>query len=465
MSFYNKNIYRKIMCAKIAIIGFICLLAFQGSTLSATAKLECYSFENETDIDSFGYTDWYQTSPGYRSSCSLKSGVIDQGKTSSIFKDVVGPANVSFYWRAEEFHNWAPSVKTDIGKFSFLVDGNEIHLDRNADGFGWNKKEIEVEDGKHVLEWRFLKRSIGRNIPESAGAGWIDNICIEKAILGPEEPEPEPEVTEPEPEVPEPEPEVPEPARDYYNKTTYVDKYSFNESLYIYKTIKEAIEHIEENGTVIINPGIYDENVKIEKPLTLIGSNELNSIIHTNGTAILIEADHVTINSVAINEASVGIRLINNKLNCIIFNNRISDCKKHGMVIEGVNAEVSNNYVNNSRENGIVLLNPVNCDVHRNELYGNIEHGLYILSGYNNFIDGNYIKESKAGIRMDDQCTSNIIGLNNIFESNFKCDIVCSSNYNCYTTSLPGVCELVEGDVLFNEICLRCDHGKLGDPI
>lgn len=138
MCCYYKYNSKQITCAEIALIGFICLLALQGLILSATAKSECYSFENETDIDSFGYTDWYQTSPGYRSSYSLKSGVINQGEPSSIFRDVIGPANVSFYWKAEEFHNWDRSVKTNIGKFSFLVDGNEIDLDRNPDGFGWN---------------------------------------------------------------------------------------------------------------------------------------------------------------------------------------------------------------------------------------------------------------------------------------------------------------------------------------
>jgi hypothetical protein len=171
----------------ISFVSLLFLLASTGLVLNSSAKIECYNFENLTDINDFGYTDWSQTSPGYKSSNSIKSTVIGPGEMSSISKVVIGPANVSFRWKAQEYHTWkgnlprpTSSVRTKIGEFTFLVDEEEVGLGGDADGLSWHPKEIELGEGEHNLEWRFKKESFeGGNIHKSTGAGWIDAVCIE----------------------------------------------------------------------------------------------------------------------------------------------------------------------------------------------------------------------------------------------------------------------------------------------
>jgi parallel beta-helix repeat protein len=91
-----------------------------------------------------------------------------------------------------------------------------------------------------------------------------------------------------------------------------------------FHTIKEAIKNASTGDTIFVRNGIYNENVVVNKTVSLTGENRSNAVIGGNGndTGILITADHVTIQGFGIQNCEVGIKVESN--DNIISSNLIS---------------------------------------------------------------------------------------------------------------------------------------------
>lgn len=116
------------------------------------------------DCDGCGWKR--DSSNGYVSNYSLRSGPIECIGTSSICKNVTGPAEITFDWMSDI----APRRG---GLFLFLVDGEKM-IEYNS--YDWKHETYEIRDDKsHNIKFEFQKY---RCEQQWVGSGWIDNFRI-----------------------------------------------------------------------------------------------------------------------------------------------------------------------------------------------------------------------------------------------------------------------------------------------
>ncbi len=101
------------------------------------------------------------------------------------------------------------------------------------------------------------------------------------------------------------------------NQTVYVISKGYEDpNNYVYYTINEAVENVENGGVVIVGEGMYKENIQISKSLTLKGdfdkeNNEFNSVIYNedkNVMTIYVKCSSVTIENMSIWGGMCGIQ-------------------------------------------------------------------------------------------------------------------------------------------------------------
>ena len=219
-----------------------------------------------------------------------------------------------------------------------------------------------------------------------------------------------------------------------------------------YPTIGAAVDNALPGDTILVKSGVYNENLLINKSLTLIGEDSKNTkIMGTGGvergqdtvvalsadnveisgftieslnystasyyaTGISLEGDNCTItgnnirntyygifcssqSSITISENNItsnfkdGVRFCGGSLNKISENN-ISENTQSGVAIEGYSNSISRNSIKNNNR-GIGLGSSYSL-VFGNTLCGNDESGLY-FAGSKNIVSANNISENKWG--------------------------------------------------------------------
>ncbi len=248
-----------------------------------------------------------------------------------------------------------------------------------------------------------------------------------------------------------------------------------------YSTIGEAISHASAGDTILIQSGVYNENLIIDKSLTLEGQNQANTIIMGKGdstpTSVLIlaangvkisgltiesisnsnttryaygiwvEGDNITITGNIIQNTYIGIfcstqsstTITQNTITgsikdairfCAGSQNNISDNNIISNAVSGIalggysNTVEGNNLQNNTRGLGLGASNSV---VFNNTIVSNTESGIF-LSGSKNVIVGNEIDLNKYGIYITTQGASP--SSNEIYQNNFVNNL-----YNAYGNS------------------------------
>lgn len=163
-----------------------------------------------------------------------------------------------------------------------------------------------------------------------------------------------------------------------------VNQRNSNETEYEYKLISDAIRDIASGGTIYVQPGIYKENLIINKELNLIGlienESEKPKIISTTGDIpIKINSNNVSIERFEINGTSEkgGIYLEANSSynhsNITIYNNKIVNVHKYGIVLWGkfikiYNINITSNEIDGSHEAGIRCKNCSNGNISNNKI-------------------------------------------------------------------------------------------------
>ena len=187
-----------------------------------------------------------------------------------------------------------------------------------------------------------------------------------------------------------------------------------------YIKIQNAVNNSNNNGTIIVKSGIYNENIIINKNLKLIGEDKNYTIIDGNnfGDVIYIsDSSQVNISGFTIRNSGKG----SPNLDAAI------DIRSNLNIIK-------NNIIANSN-NGILIFSSNYNNISNNQILNNNEYGIYVHSSSTNNISDNTFISNNLGIRIRGSRESNI--MRNIFYMNQKgIDLCCGSVKNIISNNI-----------------------------
>ena len=173
-----------------------------------------------------------------------------------------------------------------------------------------------------------------------------------------------------------------------------------------YPTITSAINHASQGDTIVVKPGVYHENIEINKSLTLQGEDNKNTLIIGNGgpnkpAVLTLEAASIKVTGFTI-ESSNSSTPSQNAL---------------GINIQGDSCTISGNIIQNNYF-GIFCALQSFTTITNNIIASSIKDGIRFYAGSKNNISNNSIIENAAsGIALGGY--SNTVSRNN-FQNNYR---------------------------------------------
>ena len=157
-----------------------------------------------------------------------------------------------------------------------------------------------------------------------------------------------------------------------------------------YTSIQNAIDGSSAGDIIIVYNGSYNEDIEINKSISIIGQNKESTFIIGNNSfnLIKIKSQNVNITGFSIQNAIASGILIENTSNCSIFKNNITNNGIGITVISSENTVIFNNTISN---NSNVGLNITNTQI---PFYMSTNNTIF----HNNFIN-NFINVYDEGIR------------------------------------------------------------------
>ena len=200
-----------------------------------------------------------------------------------------------------------------------------------------------------------------------------------------------------------------------------------------FKTIKEAIAKAQDFDTILIKKGTYKEyDIKIDKPLTLIGENYPTIDGEFNGEIITIYSDNVTVDglfiinvgtsytedyaairvvksdnfliqNLVLEKLFFGIYLEKSNNGKVFHNNIVGDAKEEYNSGNGIqlwyckNVEIDQNIITQVRD-GIYLEFSDFCTITNNKSVNNIRYGLHFMFSNDDLYQNNTFQNNGAGV-------------------------------------------------------------------
>ncbi|HII98927.1 MAG TPA: protein kinase, partial [Methanoregula sp.] len=159
-------------------------------------------------------------------------------------------------------------------------------------------------------------------------------------------------------------------------------------------SIQDAVDWSSSGETILVQSGIYLENVRLSKKITLIGVDTgAGAPVISPGNrdpAVVVLADGCTIEGFSIQNSAQtsGIRVTSH--NNTIQKNKI---RKNGI--------------------GIILVSSGKNVIRENEISENEKTGLVLEESSGNHIENNVVRKNPTGISLDEYSLSNTISRNN----------------------------------------------------
>lgn len=172
-----------------------------------------------------------------------------------------------------------------------------------------------------------------------------------------------------------------------------------------YSSIQDAINASSEGDSVFVFTGMYNENIKINKSINLIGEKKETTIINGKGefNVITINSSNINISGFTIQNGFVSGIFIESVRNCNISQNNINGNNVGILIFEASNLKIFNNTISDNLVYGInISCNFTNFSsynnsfcfnnsIFHNNFINNTQHGYDIGNtswSYNN--EGNY---------------------------------------------------------------------------
>lgn len=163
-----------------------------------------------------------------------------------------------------------------------------------------------------------------------------------------------------------------------------------------YSSIQDAIDAANTSDTVYVHSGTYNENLTIDKSLTLIGEARGSTIISGIGTSahtIRLNSDNVIISGFTIENdfgSSYACIYFDSITGCEVYENSIKNGGNGIYLFSSSGNTVRNNDPIRDNNVGIYLSNSNNNEIYSNNIKNNIVYGVDIKSGST----GNYIHQN-----------------------------------------------------------------------
>ena len=170
-----------------------------------------------------------------------------------------------------------------------------------------------------------------------------------------------------------------------------------------YVTITKAIEAAKAGTRILIRPGLYQEAIKLEKPLELIGDGERDDIIieTSNGSVIHFNTEFGRVSNLKLRQKGEGefycVDISQGRLeleDCDITSDSLSCIG----IYNGADPRLRRNRIHNSARSGICIFENGRGTFENNEIYANRSAGVFIETGGDPTLRHNRIFDGRWGI-------------------------------------------------------------------
>ncbi|NWF86682.1 right-handed parallel beta-helix repeat-containing protein [Candidatus Bathyarchaeota archaeon] len=180
--------------------------------------------------------------------------------------------------------------------------------------------------------------------------------------------------------------------------------------------IQNAINNASSGDTIIVHAGVYTENIRVNKSVSLIGENAYSTIIDGNrtGNVVTIDVSGVKLENFTIKNSGItaasdsGIFIVINTDNNSILNNVIIN-NTHGIFVNSAyNNLISHNLIANNTH-GVTLSGSYGNLLSSNVINSNREEGIFLSISNNNMILNNTVAFNRpAGMRLLSSLRNNV---------------------------------------------------------
>ncbi|HLN88525.1 MAG TPA: NosD domain-containing protein [Candidatus Binatia bacterium] len=211
-----------------------------------------------------------------------------------------------------------------------------------------------------------------------------------------------------------------------------------------YSTIQAAIDNARTGDKITVKAGNYNENVVIDKPLSLIGEGSERTTISGNGSVgVLIRSDNVVLSGFRIIMFKnvwywYGVHLLSVK-NCNVYNNAIWNAY-YGVWL--YSSSSNNVYQNEFKNNGYGLTvdHSSNNTIAKNTITNSNLGGILNTGSSDNKIVGNNFLANEVGININGwsgppSSQNNLVYGNIIMQSTYESIGIHSASYNNVTAN------------------------------
>lgn len=166
-----------------------------------------------------------------------------------------------------------------------------------------------------------------------------------------------------------------------------------------YSSIQQAINNASDGDTILVRSGVYYENIVVNKSVSIIGEDRVNTVIEGGGelTAVVMKVENAVLRNLTIQHGLVGVMLDQHTEGNQLIDNAIISNSYYGIYGDrcGRNT-IANNNISFNGWHGIFLYACGPCIVENNSVISNIAGGIFIRYSNNTLIQNNEVSQNSG---------------------------------------------------------------------